>query len=198
LESAADILEKKFDTLAVGPGFGRNRDGLVLDLVRDFQGPCVVDADALNAVSMDIQLLESCSGPRLLTPHPLEMQRLFPRESRGRRKWLEDFTSNYPVGLLLKGARTLIGESGSPPAYNITGHPGMATGGMGDVLTGVAAALLAQGKSPLDAAKLTTWVCGRSAELALRDGGASQESLRAWNVVEFLGAGFRDLRDGVY
>ena len=198
LESAADVLGKRFDALAIGPGFGRNRDGLALDLVRDFPGPCVVDADALNAVSTDIELLKSCSGPRLLTPHPLEMQRLFPRESRGRRKWLEDFTSNYPVCLLLKGARTLIGESGSPPAYNTTGHPGMATGGMGDVLTGVAAALLAQGKSSLDAAKLAAWVCGRSAELALRDGGASQESLRAWNVVEFLGAGFRDLRDGVY
>jgi NAD(P)H-hydrate epimerase len=158
----------------------------------------VVDADALNAVATALPLLDSCFGPRLLTPHPLEMERLSPRQSRTRREWLADFTAEYPVCLLLKGARTLIGENGSPPAYNTTGHPGMATGGMGDVLTGVAAALLAQGKTTAVAAKLAAWVCGRSAELALRDGGASQESLRAWNVVEFLGGAFRDLRDGVY
>jgi NAD(P)H-hydrate epimerase len=198
LENAFDILGKKFDSLAVGPGFGRGRDGLVLELVRDFPGPSVVDADALNAVATALPLLDSCFGPRLLTPHPLEMERLSPRQSRTRREWLADFTSEYPVCLLLKGARTLIGENGSLPAYNTTGHPGMATGGMGDVLTGVAAALLAQGKTTAVAAKLAAWVCGRSAELALRDGGASQESLRAWNVVEFLGGAFRDLRDGVY
>ena len=98
--------------------------------------------------------------------------------------------------LLLKGSRTVIGESGSATSYNSTGHPGMGTGGMGDVLTGVCAGLLAQGKSPLDAAKLGAWVCGRSAEIALRDGRASQESLSASDVVDFLGDAFNDLRRG--
>jgi NAD(P)H-hydrate epimerase len=158
----------------------------------------VADADALNAIAPDPSILESCAGPRLLTPHPLEMERLFPRQGRTRREWLGAFTAAYPACLLLKGARTLIGCGSQPPAYNTTGHPGMASGGMGDVLTGVAAALAAQGKSLPDSAKLSAWVCGRAAELALRDGGCSQESLSAGDVLEFLGAAFGDLRAGVY
>jgi NAD(P)H-hydrate epimerase len=124
------------------------------------------------------------------------MERLFPQKSRTRREWLEDFVAEYPVTLLLKGARTLIGERGIPSAYNTTGHPGMATGGMGDVLTGVAAALLAQGKTPLQSAKLAAWLCGHAAELALRDGPASQESLTASDIPTHLGPAFTHLRAG--
>jgi len=102
--------------------------------------------------------------------------------------------AEYPVTLLLKGARTLIGECGAPPAYNTTGHPGMATGGMGDVVTGDAAALLAQGKSPFQSAKLAAWLCGHAAELALRDGNASQESLTASDIPTHLGPAFTHLR----
>lgn len=73
----------------------------------------------------------------------------------------------------------------------------MGSGGMGDVLTGVCAALVAQGKAPLDAGKIGAWVCGRSAEIALRDGSFSQESLSAGAVMDFLGEAFDDLRRGV-
>ena len=125
------------------------------------------------------------------------MERIFPRQNLPRRAWLEAFVGEFPVTLLLKGSRTLVGKAGSPTSYNSTGHPGMGSGGMGDVLTGVCAALLAQGKSPLEAAKLGAWACGRSAEIALRDGGASQESLVASDVIDFLGAAFEDLRRGV-
>ena len=157
----------------------------------------MTDADALNAISTDPAALKNNLGPRLLTPHPLEMERLFPQQSRTRRQWVDDFVAEYPVTLLLKGARTLIGESGSPPAYNSTGHPGMASGGMGDVLTGVTAALLAQGKTPLPSAKLAAWICGHAAELALRDNSASQESLTASDIITHLGPAFTDLRAGV-
>ena len=74
----------------------------------------------------------------------------------------------------------------------------MATGGMGDVLTGVCAALVAQGKTPHDAARIGAWVCGRAAEIAIRDRNASQESLCASNVVSSLGAAFNDLRAGFF
>ena len=167
---------------------------MVRAFVRDCPVPCVVDADALNAISESPGVLKSGAGPRLLTPHPLELERIFPRESRTRRAWLESFVSEFPVTLLLKGARTLVGQSGFAPAYNSTGHPGMGSGGMGDVLTGVCAALVAQGKTPLQAGKLGAWLCGRSAEIALRDGFTSQESLRASDVVDHLGAAFDDLR----
>ncbi len=91
------------------------------------------------------------------------------QKSRARREWLEAFFGEYPVTLLLKGVRTLIGERGAPPAYNMTGHPGMATGGMGDVLAGVAA------------------------ELSLRDSPATQESLTASDILTNLGLAFLSL-----
>ena len=190
------VLDQKFDAVAIGPGLGRGCDEMVCDFISKCAVPCVIDADALNAISQNPSCLKTNAGPRLLTPHPLEMERLFPQKSRDRRQWLEDFVAEYPVTLLLKGARTLIGKRGAPPAYNTTGHPGMATGGMGDVLTGVAAALLAQGKTPFQSAKLAAWLCGHAAELALCDGPASQESLTASDITTHLGPAFTDLRVG--
>jgi NAD(P)H-hydrate epimerase len=197
LTDLREILDQKFDAIAIGPGLGRERDAMVRAFLAKCTSPCVIDADALNAISQDPAALKNNLGPRLLTPHPLEMERLFPQQSRTRRQWVDDFVAEYPVTLLLKGARTLIGESGSPPAYNSTGHPGMASGGMGDALTGVAAALLAQGKTPLQSATIAAWICGRAAEIALRDSSTSQESLTASDVITHLGPAFTDLRDGV-
>ena len=194
IEDFADVPVDQFTAVAIGPGLGRERDEMVRDYVRHYAAPCVVDADALNAISVSPGILKTCAGPRLLTPHPLEMERIFSRQNLSRRAWLEAFVGEFPVTLLLKGSRTLVGEAGSATSYNSTGHPGMGSGGMGDVLTGVCAALLAQGKSPLEAAKLGAWVCGRSAEITLRDGDASQESLRASDVIDRLGAAFEDLR----
>jgi hydroxyethylthiazole kinase-like uncharacterized protein yjeF len=197
-EDFSKALEKPFDAVAIGPGLGRDRDAMVRDFLSKTSAPCVVDADALNALSTDLSPLKTPAGPRLLTPHPLEMERLFPRQGRTRRSWLDDFLAEYPVTLLLKGARTLIGERGTGTFYNSTGHPGMGTGGMGDVLTGVCAALLAQKKSPVEAACLGAWTCGHAAELALRDGRASQESLSASDIIQNLGPAFQDLRSGVW
>src|SRR5205823_6770475 len=103
------------------------------------------------------------------------------------------FTSEFPVTLLLKGSRTVVAESGKRVSYNTTGNPGMATGGMGDVLTGVCAALLAQKLSPFDAARVGAWVCGRAAELASFDNGESEQSLLPRDVVTNLGRAFREL-----
>jgi NAD(P)H-hydrate epimerase len=192
-----EILDQPFDAIAIGPGLGRERDEMVRSFFSECSAPCVIDADALNAISLDLAALKNHPGPRLLTPHPLEMERLFPKKSRSRHQWVEDFVAEYPATLLLKGARTLIGARSTPPAYNTTGHPGMATGGMGDVLTGVAAALIAQGKSSLQSAKLAAWICGHAAELALRDIPTSQESLTASDVITHLGTAFTDLRSGV-
>jgi hydroxyethylthiazole kinase-like uncharacterized protein yjeF len=197
IEDFAELLGKKFDAVALGPGLGRERDEMVRDFVRDCPLPCVVDADALNALSESPEVLKSCAGPRLLTPHPLELERIFRSQNLPRRDWLEAFVVEFPVTLLLKGARTILGQSGSAPSYNSTGHPGMGSGGMGDVLTGVCAALVAQGKTPLVAASLGAWVCGRSAEIALCGGCFSQESLSASVVIDFLGPAFSDLRNGV-
>jgi NAD(P)H-hydrate epimerase len=198
VEDFSTVLEKPFDAVAIGPGLARERDAMVRDFLSKTNAPCVIDADALNALSSDPSSLKTPAGPRLLTPHPLEMERLFPRQGRTRRRWLEDFLAEHPGTLLLKGARTLIGERGGGIFYNSTGHPGMGTGGMGDVLTGVCAALTAQKKTPLEAARLGAWTCGYAAELALRNGHASQESLSATDVILHLGPAFQDLRAGIY
>jgi NAD(P)H-hydrate epimerase len=136
-------------------------------------------------------------GPRLFTPHPIEMARLF-RESMDlpRREAAERYVAKHKITLLLKGARSIIAERNHPPVYNTTGNPGMGSGGMGDVLTGVCAALMAGKHSPRDAAMLGAWLCGRAAELCVFGPGGSPESLTASDVIRHLGAAFRELRGG--
>lgn len=187
------VLDSTYQAIAIGPGLGASRRTEILEIIRSAACPCVIDADALNAVADGhLDLLEQSNAPCLLTPHPGEMERLFPRANRTRRQWLESFVSEYPVTLLLKGARTVIGEKCSSTLFNTTGHPGMASGGMGDVLTGVCSALIAQGKSPYNAAAVGAWVCGRAAELAIT-AGQSQESLHASAVLHHLGLAFKSL-----
>ena len=90
----------------------------------------------------------------------------------------------------------MVGQRGKAPSFNSTGSPGMASGGMGDVLTGVCAGLAAQGLSLYDAARLGAWLCGRAAELAIFRGPHSEESLSATAVLGHLGAAFKALRAG--
>ncbi|MFZ4778991.1 MAG: NAD(P)H-hydrate dehydratase [Terrimicrobiaceae bacterium] len=196
VESYDEVLQTHWDSLAIGPGLSTRSATEVLALVQSAACPCVVDADALNIVSKSLEVLGHCAGPRLLTPHPGEMERLFPCQGRSRLQWMRDFMRQYPVTLLLKGARTITGQGGGPAAYNTTGNPGMASGGMGDVLTGVTAALLAQGLDTFHAAITGAWICGRSAEIALSSGGESQESLRASHVLKNAGQAFKGLRAG--
>lgn len=196
--SYTDVLQERNDVLAIGPGLAREHDQELRDLVANATIPCVVDADALNAVSTDPAILSRCAGPRLLTPHPGEMERIFPQAGRSRRDWAREFASRYPVTLLLKGARTIIAERDQPPVFNTTGNPGMGSGGMGDVLTGVCAALIGGGLGTRDAAVLGGWLCGRAAEIAVFNGSDSQESLSAISVISCFGEACSSLRKGDY
>ena len=126
------------------------------------------------------------------------MERLDPQGGRSRRVWAEKFVADHPVTLLLKGARTIVAERGRPVSFNTTGNPGMGSGGMGDVLTGVCAALIGSGRSTREAAVLGVWLCGRAAEIAVFNGEESQESLSATSVLTHLGAAFSSLRNGEY
>jgi NAD(P)H-hydrate epimerase len=201
VKSYSEVLEQKHDVLAVGPGLGESRAGAILHLIEYAEGPMVLDADGLNLVAKhEPGLLKRCAGPRLLTPHPGEMARLFP-EAKGlsRYETAARFTernaeSRFPITLLLKGSRTIIYQQGKPASYNTTGNPGMGTGGMGDVLTGVCAALIGQHLSPYDAARTGAWLCGRAAELAVA--ARAEESLAALDVVQSLGGAFGMLRSG--
>ncbi|MCE9587212.1 MAG: NAD(P)H-hydrate dehydratase [Verrucomicrobia bacterium] len=198
IASYNEIPTEKLDVLALGPGLGAEHHEELRGLVRDSRIPCVVDADALNAVAFNPSLLSQCAGPRLLTPHPGEMERLAPRDGRTRRNWATDFIESYPVTLLLKGSRTIIAEKGNSPVFNSTGNPGMGSGGMGDVLTGVCAALIGSGQSCREAAMLGAWLCGRAAELAIFNGSDAQESLSATSVISYLGEACKSLRNGDY
>jgi ADP-dependent NAD(P)H-hydrate dehydratase / NAD(P)H-hydrate epimerase len=186
------VLDDRLTAIAIGPGLGTAHETPVLEIVRDFDGPMVVDADALNIVSHQIDALAKLGGPRLLTPHPGEMKRLWPREATSREEIVRAFTNQFDVTLLLKGARTLIGGRGKPLSYNATGTPGMATGGSGDVLTGVCGALLGQHLEPYDAARVGAWLCGRAAELTLES--ESEESMLPSDTLRYLGRAFKELR----
>jgi ADP-dependent NAD(P)H-hydrate dehydratase / NAD(P)H-hydrate epimerase len=196
-----EVLDMRFDALAIGPGLGSEFEDEVLDVIRRSQIPAVLDADALNMISRHgFDSLSQNQTPRLLTPHPGEMARLVANAPAwadlDRAATVRQFSAAFPqLTILLKGARTVIATAGHPLSFNSTGHPGMASGGMGDTLTGLCAALIGQGVSTHDAACLGAWLSGRAAELAVVEGAhCSEESLSASDVLAHLGAAFADLR----
>src|SRR5713101_7161359 len=195
VRSYRKLLEEKIDIWALGPGLGKSHAAEILDLIKCAEQPMVVDADGLNILAREIDILRHCRGPRLLTPHPGEMERLFEVGKMSRAGTARNFCEQFPVTLLLKGSRTIVAERGRPLSFNTTGNPGMATGGMGDILTGVCAGLLGQRLSIYEAARLGAWICGRAAEMSIFSSGASEESLLATDVLDHLGNAFNELRN---
>src|SRR6266550_4018383 len=193
IKSYRDLLKEKSDVWALGPGLGKSRAAEILELIEKAKQPMLVDADGLNILAGKIAALKRCKGERLLTPHPGEMKRLFPDKKETRAKAVTRFCNRFPVTLLLKGSRTIVAERDRPLSYNTTGNPGMASGGMGDILTGVCAGLIGQGLSLYDAARLGAWVCGRAAEMSIFDGHASEESLLPRDVLDRLGDALNEL-----
>jgi ADP-dependent NAD(P)H-hydrate dehydratase / NAD(P)H-hydrate epimerase len=195
VHSYPDLLNEKIEIWALGPGLGKSRAAEIVKLIERAEQPMVVDADGLNILSEKIDILKHCRGPRLLTPHPGEMKRLFDYGKMSRAQTARNFCEQFPVTLLLKGSRTIVCERDKALSYNSTGNPGMASGGMGDVLTGVCAGLVGQGLSLYDAARLGAWVCGRAAEMSIFNGGQSEESLLSRDVLNHLGEAFNELHN---
>ena len=193
VRSYRDLLEEKIDVWALGPGLGQSEAKDLLKVIERATAPMVVDADGLNILSGDVHILKRCAGPRLLTPHPGELKRLFESGKMSRAGAAKNFTETFPITLLYKGARTIVAENGRPLSYNSTGNPGMATGGMGDVLTGVCAALIGQGLSLYDAARVGAWSCGRAAEIAIFEKTESEQSVLPRDVLANLGAAFKEV-----
>jgi ADP-dependent NAD(P)H-hydrate dehydratase / NAD(P)H-hydrate epimerase len=193
VRSYRELLEEKMDVWALGPGLGKGEAKDLLKVIERAPAPMVLDADGLNIVAADVETLKRCAGPRLLTPHPGEMKRLFDSGKMSRAGTAKNFAESFSVTVLYKGARTIVAEGGRPLSYNSTGNPGMATGGMGDVLTGVCAALIGQGLSLYDAARVGAWSCGRAAEIAVFEKEESEQSLLPRDVLKNLGAAFTEL-----
>ncbi|CAG0981073.1 Bifunctional NAD(P)H-hydrate repair enzyme Nnr [Geobacteraceae bacterium] len=164
--------------VALGPGISWHPDTarLVRHLVTEIEAPLVIDADGLNALSEDPGLLlHKRSRCLVLTPHPGEMARLTGTSAvaveEDRIATARAFAARYGVYLILKGARTVVASPDGRVAINGSGNPGMASGGMGDVLTGILASLLGQGYPPYDACRLGVFIHGHAADLVADDKG---------------------------
>ena len=183
------------DVVAVGPGLARSSQltSLVINLYQNLKIPLVLDADALFALSeVDPAQWATHAGPRILTPHAGEFHRLNIQHRREQtmQESAISLAEEQQWVLLLKGHHTLITD-GSLSIQNQTGNPGMATGGSGDVLTGIITALIGQGLSPFDAAQLGAHIHGMAGDLAAESVG--EVSLIATDIIQYLPAAFQHL-----
>lgn len=164
---------------AIGPGMGRNAGTAALvRAVLKADIPCVIDADGLNVLSENTDILLAAAKNRdniIITPHPGEMERLckrrVPPDDNGRIKTAVGFAQKYNVVVLLKGHNTVIAAPNGEVHINESGNSGMATGGMGDVLTGVITSFCGQGVGAYNAAVLGAFVHGLAGDIAAEDKG---------------------------
>lgn len=188
---------KSQNVLAIGPGLSQNPETqkLIQKVVLASRIPVVLDADGLNAFAGKAAQLRKIKAPLIATPHPGEFRRLFkevvPGDSRGRIKVARKIAKMYRIYLILKGHQTVVADPGGRTFINSTGNAGMATGGSGDVLTGVMAALLGQKLKPFDAACAAVYCHGLAGDLAAKKIG--QISMIASDIIQFLPQAFRRL-----
>ena len=188
--------------VAMGPGLSRNPETteLIRRLLPEIHLPLLLDADALNAVSEKPESLRSACSPALvLTPHPGEMARICGCSvadiESDRVAAARDTAARHGVYLILKGAATIIAAPDGRIAINGSGNPGMATGGMGDLLTGIVGSLLGQGYPPFDACKLGVYLHGCAADLVASDKG--EIGIRATDVQEMLPYAYKKILGSV-
>jgi NAD(P)H-hydrate epimerase len=171
LDATPKVIEGA-SAIVIGPGLGTSTDTeKMLEAVLAIGCPVLIDADGLNVLAKNLDLLKTAKGTVLLTPHTGEMARLIGRKfiPDEREAVAREFVEKHNFTLVLKGTRTLITAPGKQLFINTTGNPGLSTGGSGDTLSGILGALLAQGLPPLDAARLGVWLHGHAADLALAD-----------------------------
>lgn len=183
---------------AIGIGCGLDRQGesatALLHLLEASDKPMVLDADALNLLSEHPDWYPKIPKQSILTPHLKEFERLFGKSDNDfeRNTLQRQKAQELQVYILLKGAHSCIAAPDGTCYFNSTGNPGMATGGSGDVLTGVLTGLLAQGYSPLEAACLGVYLHGLAGDLAAEANG--QEAMIAGDLIAMLGKAFAKLK----
>jgi NAD(P)H-hydrate epimerase len=190
-----ELLELIRDNSAagLGPGLGQSADvgSIVAAALEQTRTPLVLDADALNVLVGHLDALSKHQGPVILTPHPGEFARLLgcdiPTVQARREELAARFAATHAVVLILKGHRTVVTD-GRRLYLNTTGNPGMATGGSGDVLTGLLAALVGQKLEPFAAAQLGVYLHGLAGDLARAQVG--EPSLIATDLLHHLPRAF--------
>lgn len=187
----------KFSAIGVGPGLGKNKNSIrafthLLDEVEDL--PLVIDADAINILAENSELLGKLPKNSILTPHPGEFKRLVgPWEGDFERlQKAVEFSTTHSLILILKGAYTTVIFPDGNCHFNSTGNEGMATAGCGDALTGVLLALLGRGLTPHDASILGVYLHGLAGDLAAQEHGF--DGLTTSDLIEKLGEGFKLLQ----
>ena len=185
----------KYNVVGIGPGIGtENATAEGMDqLLSTYKSPVVVDADALNILAANTDLLKKLVPFSILSPHPKEFERLFGKTGNDfdRVALAREKAKELQVIIILKGHRTLIAMPGGKAYFNSTGNAGMATGGSGDVLTGILTGLLAQSYLPEQAALLGVYLHGLAGDYAAED--KTQEAMIASDIVECLGDAFFDV-----
>jgi len=176
--AAAKQIEKiyaKYQAIAIGPGLSNHPSTkrFIQKIIATSSQVLVIDADALNAIADDLDVLTQTKTPKILTPHPGEMGRLLKSKNipkkiteKQRINISQKFANRYHCIVLLKGHCTIVAGQGQKAYRNRTGNPGMATAGSGDVLTGMIAAFLAQGMTAFDAAKYGAYLHGKAGDIA--------------------------------
>lgn len=171
IKQVLKLVAEKKTALAIGPGISvtRNTEKFLFSLLSSLEIPTVLDADALTLISRNFKVLKKVKYPVVLTPHTGEMSRLCGKSTseiqKNRIKISRQFATEHNIYLVLKGARTIVASPDGMIYINPTGNPGMATGGTGDVLTGVIGGLLAQGYSPLDSCRAGVYIHGLAGDL---------------------------------
>jgi NAD(P)H-hydrate epimerase len=199
LSSFSDI--KKFSqnctALAIGPGLSRQKETqkLIRKIIVELDIDMLIDADAINALEGHIAILKKMRRTLALTPHPAEIGRLIKKSAsfvqKNRATLTKSLTNDYNIILILKGYKTLVVKK-DDFYTNKTGNPGMATAGVGDVLTGMIGSFLAQGIEKFEAAKLGVCLHGLAADLAVKDKG--ELSLIASDLIDYLPLAFERLK----
>lgn len=178
--------------VGIGPGMGTddNAAAALAAFIEAYKAPFVLDADGLNIVSRQPELLASLPKGTILTPHPKEFARLFGENTNSMIQvdHARIQAMRYNINIVLKGHHTAVITSEGDCWYNMTGNAGMATGGAGDVLTGIITGLLAQGYPPHEAAMLGVYLHGLAGDVAAKK--MSQEALIAGDIIDYLGKAF--------
>ena len=164
---------EKCDACIVGPGLGLSKGAVevVFELIRNYERPLLIDADGINAVAKNIDILRERRAETVLTPHEVEFQRLGGDLTEGRERGAAALASALNAVVVLKGHRTVTASPQGDIFINTTGNPGMATGGSGDALTGVIGSLVGQGLAPLDAAACGVYIHGLAGDMAAAEHG---------------------------
>ncbi len=184
-----------YNTIGIGPGIGTQEAGanILKTILANFNQPIVVDADGLNILAANNELLSELPPGSVLTPHLKEFERMF-GNSQNQLECIQTaryFSQKLFVFIIIKGHYSALVCPDGEVYFNNTGNAGMATGGSGDVLTGIITGLLAQGYAPKDACIVGMHLHGLSGDLAAAD--MSQEALIAGDIINFLGKAFMHL-----